>query len=938
MPHSRHSARKTWLGTHYPKLIGALVALTIVAGAGYVFTRKTPQDHFQAGIDLQKKGDLKGAVIELKNVLQTEPSNAQARYLLGQIHFANGDPLNAEKEFAKSRELGVKEGDLGPLFARTLLLLNQPKRVLDEVNVQEGAPPEANAAILALRARAQYMLNDAEASQKSLTEADEKFRDHPETLVTRAYLAFSQGRAEEALGLTNQALALAQAERRADFWIVKANLLQNLKRADEALQAYAKALSFEPGNITARLASAQLHLQANALDKAEAELKALSKYAPDNQISRYMEALVAYRRGKHAESYGKLQDVLRTNPSAFQPNLLAGIVSLSLNKPEQARTHLSKVLQIDPQHAQARKLMAAILANLGNMDEAKKILDSFQKTGNDPSLNMLYGNIALRQGHFVEARKYLESVPEDARGNARYMAELAISRSGSGDEAGATEALEKAAEMDTRSTTPEVLLVLSHLKAKRFDAAADAVDKLERERPKDPLIPHLRGGIHLAKQERDKARASFAKALAMQPGYFPSAFSLAQMDILGNDVKSARNRLEEVLKHAPSESRAWVALATLDAKQNNEAGFLKNLEQAKKADSRNPQARLMLTRYWLGKKDAGKALAEAREALDVTKQPSFNESIGMALMLQGDQVNALAAFKRWVESSPQNPLAHFRQAQAHLNLKEPDAALKSLDKALALRANFPEAQFSKALALGKTGQTADAIKVARALQASAPKSAAGYVAEGEVLLGAKKPLDAAKYFVSAARAADQGQFLGRAYQAYAAANQAGEGKKQFELWLKSHPNDAFVRHQLAGILLTSRQLQEAAEHYRLLAGANPKDIAAHNNLAWILGELKDPQAISIAEQALKLNPDNASVQDTLGWILINQGQAQRGIDILTKAAAKSPNSPEIQWHLAAALAKNGDRAKARQELERLLERGQKFPQESEARKLLESIK
>jgi putative PEP-CTERM system TPR-repeat lipoprotein len=936
MVRSTHSKSRRFLRTHLLKIFAGLVGVAVLVGGAYVATRKSPQDHLKASIALHQRGDFKGAAIELKNVLQAMPDNMEARYLLGRNHFANGDYLAAEKELKRARELGVQDAELAPLYARTLLLLNQPQRVLDEVDSSARALPETNAAVLALRARAHLLLKDSAAAETELANAQSLSADHPETLASQAFLAVNNKNLSEALALTDK--ALAKAEDRADLWVMKGDLLRMAKRDEEAQKAYAKALVGEPGNIPARLASAQLHLQTSALDKAEDDLKELRKYAPSNVMGRYLEAFIDFRHGRYPEADDKLQDALRSAPNFLPAHLLAGVVNLTMGNREGAKSHLDKVLDAAPQHPLARKLMAATLADMGSVDEAKKILSSFENTGSDPILNALQGDIALRQGDFAEARKHLEKLGNASPQNPKFFTELAASRMGTGDEAGAIQALTKAAELDNASAKPDILLVLTHMKEKSYAEASKVVDRLDKERPNDPLIQNLRGTIHISRDDKAQARASFAKALLINPSYFPAASNLALLDMMDKDTKAARSRFEQFLKHAPGESRAWLALAALDARDKNEAGYLKHLEQAKRAEARNIQAHLLLIRYWLGKKDAGKALSAAHEALDATGNAEFQEFIGLAQSLQGDSVNALASFKRWAEISAKNPMAQYRLAQAQIAAKENNAALQALDKALALRADFAEASMSKALLLGQMGRSAEAIKIARALQTRLPKVAAGYLAEAEVLFGDKKFLDAGKLFAKSADLSGQGRPLGRAYQAYAAARQPVEGERLFEQWLKTHPNDMAVRHELAQVQLNGKRLKESAENYRILVRANPRDLVAYNNLAWILGELQDPEALAIAEQAFKLAPNNPAVLDTYGWQLTLAGQVKKGLPLLREALKNRPNDPDIRWHTAASLEKSGDKRGAVDELDRLITSGMEFSQKAQARALLNQLR
>ncbi|MCU0842052.1 MAG: PEP-CTERM system TPR-repeat protein PrsT, partial [Thiobacillaceae bacterium] len=512
------------------------------------------------------------------------------------------------------------------------------------------------------------------------------------------------------------------------------------------------------------------------------------------------------------------------------------------------------------------------------------------------------------------------------------------SRMGSGDEAGAIEALSKAAELDTASARPDVLLVLSHLRAKRFAEALAVVDQLEKERPNDPLIHNLRGTIHIARNDRVQARTHFSKALQVKPDFFPAASNLALLDMTDKDTKAARSRFEQLLKHAPKESRAWLALAALDAREKDEAGYLANLEKAKQADNKNVQVHLLLARYWLQKQDGGKALSAAREGLNSTGRQEFQEWVGLSQLLLNDHANAAGTFSRWAESNPNNPMAYFRLAQAQMRGNDNKAALQSLDKALALRADFPDASLNKAMILTRLGRSTEAIKIARSVQASAPKAVSGYLLEADILSHDKKHTEAAKLYAKSAQLSGRGQLLGRAYQAYISAGQPQEGEKLLEQWLRDHPKDLAARHELARGQLQINRLREASENYRVLIRANPQDLVAYNNLAWALGELKAPDALGIAEQALKLAPQNAAVLDTYGWQLTQAGQAKRGLPYLRDALNRNPDNPDIRWHLAVALEKTGDREAAIVELDRLLASRAQFSHESQARDLLARLK
>ena len=86
-----------------------------------------------------------------------------------------------------------------------------------------------------------------------------------------------------------------------------------------------------------------------------------------------------------------------------------------------------------------------------------------------------------------------------------------------------------------------------------------------------------------------------------------------------------------------------------------------------------------------------------------------------------------------------------------------------------------------------------------------------------------------------------------------------------------------------------------------------------------------------------LRPDNGAITDTLGWLLVQQGQLQRGLELLRKAAVQAPNTPAIRYHLAVALAKVGATQEARDTLAELVNSGQAFRDLPKAKQLLQQL-
>src|SRR3546814_20453212 len=79
-------------------------------------------------------GQYPAALVEIKNALQTNPNDPQARVLLGKIYLQMGNPKAAEIAFLSARELGVTGEELDLMLDYAHLGLGAFNQVISETS------------------------------------------------------------------------------------------------------------------------------------------------------------------------------------------------------------------------------------------------------------------------------------------------------------------------------------------------------------------------------------------------------------------------------------------------------------------------------------------------------------------------------------------------------------------------------------------------------------------------------------------------------------------------------------------------------------------------------------------------------------------------------------------------------------------------------------
>lgn len=914
--------------------VAVVSAIFVLGGLSACAKTETSASLLADAKQYQQKGDTKAALIQVKNAVAKSPEDGEARLQLSALYIDTGDVVSAEKEIRKAMTLGISAERTAPILGKALLSQNKPQKVLDEIS---EAQAKTSVPLLALRGDAYLFLGDSAKAKESYGQA---LALQPAAGVALLGMArYSLTQKDQAAAERFIAEAVAKDAANPDVWALKAMLLRSQAKHDEAVAAYDQVLKLRPADRTAHIEKAQIEIGQKKFDAARADLAAARKEVAGDLLLSYTQALLDFSEEKYAPANELLQKILGVAPDHLPSNLLAGAVELKLGTLKQAEQHLRKYVQAIPDNVYARKLLAQTLLQSGQPGDAVAVLAPALKTpSSDPQLLALAGESYLKTKQFAKSTAYFEQASALAPKAAGLHTSLGLSKMAEGDQAKGVSELEMGASLESTSADPAMALVRTQLGLKHYDEALAAVLKLEKQRPADPQVQVLKGGVYLAKQDRVNARASFEKAVTLKPDNYPAIAYLAQLDMLDKKPQEAKRRFEALLAKDPKSVAAMTALAQLAAGQGQNDEAFVWLEKASNVNPADLAPAMRLSAAYLRAGQPQKALVLVRKLQ--TANPAnvdLLDLLGQAQLATNDGAGALETYSKLVKLAPTSATALVRLSAAHMALNNDSAAADDLKRAVALDPVLMTARTGQVLLAMRANKPEEAMAIARALQKQDVNAMAGYDLEADLQMRANKPALALAALEKAYARNKSPQLLAKIATTMKLAGKGKEVEPRLQQWQVANPNDQVIPMFLAENSLADKQFKVAIERLQAIVKQNPNNVAAINNLAWAYQQEKDPRALATAEQAVKLAPDSPAMLDTLGWMLAEQGNTTRALPLLQKAVTLAPAAREIRYHLAYALSKSGDKANARKELDKLLGDNKPFPQIDDAKALLKTL-
>ena len=932
-------ARQRYSSRPNAKLITVLLLSLILPLASCDrFGARSPEEHIGSAIEYRAQGDLNAAVIELKNALQQNPDNAKGRLLLGKTYLESGQGRAAEKELRRAISLGVAERDIAPELARAMLMQGRYQEVLDALDRHTQVDAARRAEALIIRGGAEQGLGKTDQACADYQRASKLDTENLSALLGLASCDILQKRYDPARARVAE--LLEGHPEHVQSWIMLGRIEAAAKQSQAAIDAFGKALELSPRQPTALLGRAQVRLTENQLDAAEADIELLHKVAPSSAQANHLLGFLRFRQGRFDDAAVAYHDALRAD-SDFDPAIIwLGLTHYAQHDYEQAIQQFSRFLQKHPDAVRVKVLLALSQAQVGGNDAAVKTLRQLQGLDiEDPKVLAAIGQAALSAGDSAAGRQYFEQAVARAPDRATLRMALANVLLQTGETQQAIEELDIASQLDEEDIRADVVLVRTLIAKRRLEQALQAIDRVAAKAPESDLPHVLRGLVFLLDDRRDAAREAFELAVRKDRSSIGGHHGLAVLDTRAKDIAAANNHYRAVLEARPGHLQTELALSSLAARAGDRAKALGWLEQAAKDNPQSAIAAGLYARQLLAQGKTRQAQLATGKALRANPDHVGLRYIrGVALLAQGKSRAAANVYQELIDTHPDFIPSRVQLARAREQTGDTDGARKALAEARELSPRHKGVTVALIELEARAKNFTRALALVQEIDQQNPNTALGPLLEAQIRVRQSNVPQAIETLRSAARAHPQS----RAVVRMLARLQWNSGAKEASVdtlagWREAHPEDLRMARELGDRHLLMGRNKEAAEVYRKVIEVHPQDAAVLNNLALASWPHDRAQAMSFARKANQLHPQNPALQDTWGWMLVEDGQIKPGLELLASARERLGESATVRYHYAAALARAGKPSAARQELRSLLAEADTFPEKSDAQALLEKL-
>lgn len=898
----------------------AAAALLVTTGVPAHADVQTSQVAFAKALERFEAGDMRVARVNLLNALKEDPKNGVARLLFARIQLARGNGVAAQTEIERAIVAGIPREKTYHLTANALLLQNKASQALDMAS-SPAIPPQFGSYAARMRGRAQLALSNIPAAGREFARAVALAPGNAAALTDLA--RFEAGTRDIAGATRSIDRALVLSPTNVDALLLKGSIVRATQGLAPALPFYDRALHTDVNSIEGLIERAQTLADLGHADAARADLKRVLDLAPNYPLALFVSATISAREGKFADAQQALDKTKGVLDKYLPAQMLRAELAIRQNNMGVAFDSLSAVVQAVPGNGQARRMLAQVQLQRGDPKGALVTLDPIAKQpGLDAATLALLGSAHAQTGDFVGAQAFYQSAGKLAPKLPGLQTQIAMTRLAQGDAKGAQAGLAQALNTDPKSLQALISLTYVQLRAQDYRASLATADRAVAAYPNLPIGYNLRGTALLGLGDLKRAEAEFRAAMAKDSKFLDARRNLAQVLIATNRSDASKAELQGLVGSNPTDVRSLEMLADIAGRAKAWPERLDWLKRAVSANPRDPEPRAALIQTYILAGQPSQALTEALALTrDFPNNPAALQVLAAAQMANKQPASAIATVRRIVDLVPQSVPAKLLLARAQLAAGPAGAndARATLEAAVRQGGAGVDQAYISLIQLELAAKRPDAAMAAaqrlKAIVPPAQKVAADKLI-GDVDMASGRYAAAIVAYKALQLKVNNAQVANLIAGAQRAMGQNDAAIKTVFDFRTAHPKDLLASVLLADAYIQRKQWRQAVDAYLSMrntpAAASP---AVLNNLAVAYGEIGDPRAVAAGARANQLAPNQPTIEDTYGWILVRRGvDVKRGLALLQAAAKGLPADPGVHYHVGMAYKANSMDADAAHEL------------------------
>lgn len=896
-------SRKRWL------LVPVLGAVLIGCD-----NNKADVEYLQEAKRYQDQGEFSKAGIELKNALQANPENLEARRLLGLLYLAVGNGEGAEKELRKAVDLKLSYQAVALQLLQAVYLQRDYRRMLQQIKMPDGLDRESQAEWYVLRGRARIEMGEFAEARKEFTTAVRVAPDSKQVMLGKALDAFFSKNYDGANKSLDAALKIDPNF--AEALTLKGDVFRLQGALPDAESMYTAAIAARRINLVDVYKRARVRIDLKNLAGAESDLNALAGRVPNSSEVHFLKGIIGLNKGNAEVAEASLREANRLRPNDEEIQYFLAVALSLRNQPQQAKSILEALVVRDPNYYAAVLALAAIDIKEGEYSRAKEILSPFAAVRQkDVAFLTLYVDLLIRTESYSTALDSATKLVEADHGTTSSRVLLGGAFLGLNRYAEAVEQFDLALRAEPENNTVKGLKVKTLIAAGQLDQAL-IIAKAWSDTAKDDISALLAvAEIYKKIGDVESSREMYMAVLKLQKDNLIAMNGIAQLDMITKSDGYGLVGYESLWKANPGNADAALVLAADDFKQGKINTGIAKLEMAIDRNLDDLRPRIALAEHYLNSNRADKAIVVLRPAEYKFGNNVVWLNLMVAALFAEKNPDSAKIILEKLDKLPGNEgMEAYWWAQYYALKNEDSLAKSNLEKAYQITSDNLRIGIAYFRQLVLKNNYDEAVAVIDGLARKFPDESEVYAQRGWLMLVKKQyPQAISDLSVAYKKSPSQAVLIDLARATFF----DGQKEKSIELinsGLSRFGNSAVLIRELSEMYVASGKPEEAIGVMRKAVDNGLRDPVIYNNLAWQLKSVEPAIARDYAEKAVQLAPLSAGIRETLGQILVEQKKYEQGLRTLTEAIQMSGGDIRIRLSYIDALIQASLIAQAKNEI------------------------